>query len=415
MPPTSNIARENLRIAWYSIKSNPMRSILTIIIIAIGISALTGILTATQAIKKSINSEFTRMGAGSFVIQSREMQVNMGGKRKRVKNNPQITFKQAQEFKKKFQFPAKTSIYTRATSTATVKYRNNETNPNVVVTAADENYIVTKGFDLTNGRNFTKSEITTATNLTIIGSEIAETLFNRENPIGKTIKISGQTYKIVGVLEEKGSSFGFSDDRMVILPLNTARKQFALNESSFKIGVMPLTDNRINMLTGETEALFRQIRRLDIKDKSDFAIVKSDNLANILTENISYVTFSAGIIGFITLFGAAVGLMNIMLVSVSERTREIGTRKTLGASAKTIKRQFLFETIFIGQIGGIVGIILGIFIGNIVSFAIGSTFVIPWAEIIFGVILCLLVGVLSGFLPALKASKLDPIEALRYQ
>lgn len=416
MPQKSGLFRENIRIAWYSVRSNPVRSLLTILIIAVGIMALTGILTATQAIKKSINSEFTRMGAGSFVIQQREMRVHMGGgPRERMKNNPQITYRQAETFKKAFNYPAKLSVYTRATSTAVVDYRDKKTDPNVTTMAADENYLETNGFNLSLGRNFTENEISSATNRAIIGSEIATKLFEKQNPIGKVIRVSGQPYKIIGQLEEKGSSFGFSDDRMVILPLNSARKQFSLSGASYRIGILPSNPNQISMMIGEAEAEFRQVRRLAVSDESDFAIVKSDNLANILTDNISYVTFAAGVIGFITLFGAAIGLMNIMLVSVSERTREIGTRKTLGANAKTIKRQFLFESVFIGQIGGLTGIILGILMGNVVSLFVGTTFVIPWLEIILGVFLCLIVGILSGLLPAVKASKLDPIEALRYE
>ena len=406
---------ENLRIAWYSVRANPMRSILTILIISIGISALTGILTATQAIKKSIDSEFTRMGAGSFVIQQREMNVRMGGERRRLKNNPQITYRQAKTFKERFEYPAKISVNARASSAVVIKYLKEETDPNVTVRAADENYLSTNGFNLSSGRNFTSGEVSSGLARAIIGSEIVKNLFERSDPIGKVIRVSGQSYKVIGVLEEKGSSFGFSDDRMVLIPLVSARQQFALGNTSYKISLLPSSGAELAMIIGEAEALFRQIRKLDVKDASDFAIVKSDNLANMLIENIAYVTFAAGVIGLITLFGAAIGLMNIMLVSVSERTREIGTRKTLGANSATIKRQFLFESVFIGQVGGILGIILGILIGNIVSFAVGINFVIPWFEILLGVVLCLVVGILSGLLPAIKASKLDPIEALRYE
>lgn len=406
---------ENLRIAWYAIQSNPMRSILTILIIAIGISALTGILTATQAIKKSIDSEFTRMGAGSFVIQQREMNVQMGGERKRLKNNPQITYREATAFKERFDFPAQVSVNARASSAGVIKYQNEESNPNVTVRAADENYLTAAGFDLSRGRNFTSTEVKSGLARTIIGSEIADNLFVNTEPVGKILRISGKPYKIIGILKEKGSSFGFSDDRMVVIPLVSARQQFSMAGTSYKITIIPNSAAELSAMIGEAEALFRQVRKLDVKDAADFAVVKSDNLANMLIENISYVTFAAGVIGFITLFGAAIGLMNIMLVSVSERTREIGTRKTLGANSFMIKRQFLFESVFIGQLGGILGILSGIFIGNVVSLIIGINFVIPWLEILLGVVLCLAVGILSGLLPAAKASNLDPIEALRYE
>ncbi|MEA2042391.1 MAG: ABC transporter permease [Bacteroidota bacterium] len=406
---------ENIVIAWNSMRSNLLRTILTVLIIAVGISALTGILTATQAVKKSISSEFTQMGAGSFVIQSREMNIQMGGERKRRKNNPQITYRQANKFKNKFDFPAKVSIHSRVTSIATAKYKEEESDPNIPVLGVDNHYLLAGGFTLENGRNFTESEIKSGLNRAILGSEIKHELFEEKDPLGEIIRISGKHYKVIGYTESKGSSMGFSDDRLVMIPLTNARQYYSMTNRSFKISVVPNLDVEIQAATGEAEGVFRQIRKLDIKDETDFAIIRSDNLANLLIDNIGYVTFAAGIIGFITLFGAAIGLMNMMLVSVSERTKEIGLRKTLGAGSGVIRKQFLIESVFIGQIGGVLGIIMGLFIGNIVSFAIGSNFVVPWFEIIFAVILCFVVGVLSGLLPAIKASKLDPIIALRYE
>ena len=167
--------------------------------------------------------------------------------------------------------------------------------------------------------------------------------------------------------------------------------------------------------SGEAEGLFRSVRKLSVYDENNFAIRKSDSLANMLIENLSVVTIGATIIGLITLLGASIGLMNIMLVSVSERTREIGVRKALGASSTAIKQQFLFESIFIGQIGGILGIILGIIIGNLISLLVGGSFVVPWLWVLIGVVLCFLVGIGSGYFPAVKASRLDPIVALRYE
>jgi len=178
---------------------------------------------------------------------------------------------------------------------------------------------------------------------------------------------------------------------------------------------MPPDATLLETAVGEAEGLFRIIRGLKSTDESDFNITKSDNLANMLLENIKFITLAATIIGIITLFGAAIGLMNIMLVAVSERTREIGIRKAIGATSSVIKQQFLFESILIGQLGGFLGIILGIVIGNLVAMGIGSPFIIPWIWIIGGVVICFIVGLASGMLPAIKASKLDPIEALRYE
>jgi putative ABC transport system permease protein len=410
-----NLVKENLRIALNSIRSNLLRTILTVMIIAVGIMALIGILTSVDAIKNTINSEFTRMGANSFTIRNQEMKVHIGKRRERRKNYTAITYRQAKEFQDKYQFPSLVSISIRASGNATVKYHKVKTNPNIPVVGGDENYLNTSGYDVELGRNFSEQEVQTGKNVTIIGSELAETLFKKQKAEGKIISVGASHYKIIGVLKSKGSSMGFSDDKVVIIPLTNARQNYTGNDASYTISVMPSPGSSTDFAVGEAENTFRIVRKLGYADESDFDISKSDNLANMLIENIQYVTLAATIIGIITLFGAAVGLMNIMLVSVSERIREIGTRKAIGATSKIIRQQFLFESVLIGQLGGILGIILGILVGNMVSAAVGNHFFIPWLWILFGVLICFIVGILSGLLPAIKASKSDPIEALRFE
>ncbi len=412
----SGLLKENLKISIDSIKSNLLRSILTILIIAIGIMALVGILTAIDAIKNSISEKFLMMGSNTFTIESRGMRIQIGKKRYRSKNFSYISFRQAQRFKNEFDFPAKVSVSIFATGTATVKYKSDKTDPNSLVIGTDENYIYTGGYELEKGRNFTETEIRNSRNLVIIGSDIKNQLFKKkEDPLNKIISIGGKRYKIIGVLKSKGSSIGFSNDRACMLPVTNVRQYFSRPQMSFSINVMPDRPELLDAAIGEAEGLFRIIRHLNVTDESDFNISKSDNLAQMLLENISFVTIAATIIGIITLFGAAIGLMNIMLVSVSERTREIGTRKAIGAKSSTIKQQFLFEAILIGQLGGALGIILGILIGNLVALSIGSSFIIPWMWIFGGIVLCLFVSLASGMFPAVKASKLDPIIALRYE
>ncbi len=410
-----NLVKENLRIALNSIRSNLLRTILTVMIIAVGIMALIGILTSVDAIKNTINSEFTRMGANSFTIRNQEMKVHIGKRRERRKNYTAITYRQAKEFQDKYQFPSLVSISIRASGNATVKYQKVKTNPNIPVVGGDENYLNTSGYDVELGRNFSEQEVQTGKNVTIIGSELAETLFKKQKAEGKIFSVGASHYKIIGVLKSKGSSMGFSDDKVVIIPLTNARQNYTGNDASYTISVMPSPGSSTDFAVGEAENTFRIVRKLGYADESDFDISKSDNLANMLIENIQYVTLAATIIGIITLFGAAVGLMNIMLVSVSERIREIGTRKAIGATSKIIRQQFLFESVLIGQLGGILGIILGILVGNMVSAAVGNHFFIPWLWILFGVLICFIVGILSGLLPAIKASKSDPIEALRFE
>jgi putative ABC transport system permease protein len=406
---------ENLKISWRSINSNTLRTVLTVLIIAFGIMALVGILTATDAIKGSISSSFERMGANSFSIQQRGLMVNINGRSSRIKNYSYIPYRQAIEFKEQFHFPALVSVSVNGSGMATVKYRDKKTDPNIRVIGGDENYLNTSGNDISQGRNFSLLEINQAKHLVIIGDAIARKLFKNESQLQKIISIGNGKYKIIGVLSKKGSSMGFNEDEVCIIPVSNVKQYFSRPNMSFNINILPHNGTLQEIAIGEAEASFRKIRKLDAGSESDFYINKSDNLAQMLLDNIKYVTTAAIIIGVITLFGAAIGLMNIMLVAVSERTREIGIRKAIGASSKIIKQQFLFESVFIGQIGGILGIILGILAGNLVAMLIGSPFIVPWLWIIGGVVLCLIVGIISGMFPAIKASKLDPIIALHYE
>lgn len=409
------IYEDNFKIALGAIKSNLLRTIITIAIMAVGIMALVGILTAIDAIKSTITSEFSRMGANTFSIQSRGMRVHIGGKRYRSKNHSYINYRQAVEFKEQFNFPATVSLSYRATGIATVKYASEKTDPNVSILGCDENYLFTAGYELAKGRNFSAQEVQYGRHLAIIGDAVAKKIFENENPLEGIISIGGAKYKVIGVLKSKGSSMGFNSDRLVLLPVSNVRQAFSKAQMSFTLNIMPQDPEMLNMAISQAEGLFRSVRGLTPKDESDFNVSKSDNLAQLLIGNLSTVSLAASLIGVITLFGAAIGLMNIMLVSVSERTREIGTRKAIGANNRVIRQQFLFEAILIGQMGGIVGVILGILIGNLVSMLIGSSFIIPWGWIVVAIIVCFVVGLLSGLWPAIKASKLDPIEALRYE
>ena len=409
------IFSENLRISFRAIKSNRVRSALTICIIAIGIMALVGILTAIDAIKTSLTSQFTMMGANSFTISSRGMNIHIGDQRYRAKNFSRISYREATEFKERFEEPAWVSISYYAADLATVKYGSEETNPNLRILGVDDNYLSVSGYEVENGRGFSADEIRLNRRLVLLGASVAKDLFpSGLDPVGKEVSVAGLKLKIAGVLKAKGASQMGSDD-MCFMPISTARQYFSRPNMNFSITVMPLNSAHLNLLIGEAEATFRIVRNLDPRDESDFNLSKSDNLVAILIKNLRFVTIAATIIGIVTLFGAAVGLMNIMLVSVTERTREIGVRKAIGAKPRTIKYQFLFESIMIGQFGGVFGIILGILIGNAVSSMLKSHFIIPWIWVTMGVILCFIVGVVSGYAPAVKAANIDPIEALRYE
>jgi putative ABC transport system permease protein len=410
-----SIFRENLRISFRAIRSNKVRAILTMSIIAFGIMALVGILTAIDAIKSSLTNQFTMLGANSFTITSRGMNIQIGNSKTRTRNYSRITYHEALQFKEMFNEPAWISVSYNASGLSTVQYGTEKSNPNVSLQGVDENFLSVSGYEVEYGRNFTPDEVQMSRHLVLVGPEIVKSIFKKgEEPVGKAITVAGMKLRIAGVLKSKGAS-AINGDNVCFMPVTTARQYFSRPNMTFSITVMPVNPVNLDVLAGEAESVFRIVRNLNPRDESDFNISKSDNIVNMLLKNISYVTMAATLIGIVTLFGAAVGLMNIMLVSVTERTREIGTRKAIGAKTNTIKYQFLFESIMIGQLGGFFGIILGILIGNLVSKALGSSFIIPWVWVITGIVVCLIVGVVSGYAPAVKAAKIDPIEALRYE
>ena len=407
---------ENIKIAFTAIRSNALRTILTALIIAVGIWALVGILTAIDALKASINSNFAGMGANTFTIRNRGMNVRIGNDGKKPKVFPSISFYEARAFKDKFGFPAQVSVSTLATFTGKVQYLSTKSNPNIQVFGIDENYLTTSGYELDRGRNFSSFEILNGSSAVLIGNEILKTVLKSEpEPIGKEIRIGSGKYTVVGVLKSKGSGMGFGGDKICLIPIQNARSNFPKKDATFTINVYVANATLMDAAISEAIGLFRQIRKIPISDDTNFEITKSDSLANLLIDNIQKVTLGATLIGIITLLGAAIGLMNIMLVSVTERTREIGIRKSLGATAQLIRNQFLMEAVVICLLGGTLGIILGVALGNLLSFQLGIGFYMPWKWVLSASFLCVGVGLLSGFIPAKRAANLDPIESLRYE
>lgn len=409
------LIRGNVKIAFKSVRTHVLRTVLTVLIIAFGIMALVGILTAIDSIEYSISNSFSMMGANTFTIRNHSMRIQMVDDDRDQKYYQNISYREARDFKKRFDHPGVTSISSRGISAATVKYRREETNPNISVIGGDENYILCQGYQIGRGRNFSPSEVHAGANVAIIGNEIADRLFDNKQPVGKRISVGTGQYTVIGVTKSKGSGFGFSGDCNVIVPVNNLRRVFPSSDKSYQISVKANSPAMMETAIGKARGLFRVIRGVKPKEEDNFDIAKSNNLIKVLMDNIKYITMAATLIGMITLIGAAVGLMNIMIVSVTERTREIGIRKAMGASKKTIRNQFLTEAITISQLGGMLGIFLGIILGNITSMIFESDFIIPWLWIISGIILCIIVGLLSGIYPAMKAAQMEPIESLRYE
>jgi len=406
---------EILKMALSSIRAQMMRAILTISIIAIGIMALVGILTTIDAIKNSLTDSFAQMGSNTFSIQSKGMNIQIGNNGIRSKRHPYITYEQASSFIERMDFPCVSSVNIFCTQIAEVKYQNFKTNKNITVQGIDNNYLYTAGYALESGRDFTATEIEEGRSVVIIGLDIVEKLFPNEDPIDKIISLRNNRFRVIGVLESKGSGIGFGGDNICMIPYTKGRVLYSRPNMDFNINVSVFNPENMDAAIGEATSVMRMVRKQKPKEESSFNISKSDNLSQMLIQQLGFVVIAGVVIGVITLFGASIGLMNIMLVSVTDRTREIGVRKAMGAKKSSVRYQFLTEAIIICLFGGIAGVILGIGAGNILSLVMGGSFFFPFNWVFLGLSVCVIVGVVSGIYPALKASNLDPIEALRHE
>ncbi|QMW04209.1 ABC transporter permease [Spirosoma foliorum] len=408
---------ENIREGLRSIAGNRLRTILTSLIIAIGITSLVGILTAIDGIQSSVDSSFAGLGANTFSIVARQDAFRRGGRVQR--QDAPIDYFDAVQFKRRFPYGATISVSSVVAGAAQAKFGSKKTNPNIQLTGGDDNYLSVKGFTIQSGRNLTTNDLTGARNVAIIGSEVANTLFEKKlDPINQVIRVAGNQYKIIGVLAKKGGFSGGGDDRIILIPLDNGRALAGNQKLTFDITASVPTVADQDEAVDEARGTMRLVRRDQLGQPDSFEIERADELAKETGNITGYLRIGGFGIGFITLLGASIALLNIMLVSVTERTREIGIRKSLGATPQRIREQFLIEAIVICILGGIGGVVLGLGVGNLISSVVSQgkgSFVVPWTWMGLGLVVCISVGLFAGIYPAVRASKLDPIDALRYE
>jgi putative ABC transport system permease protein len=417
-------------LALRTIRSNKLRTGITVSIIAFGIMALIGIITAIKAMNQKFSESFSTMGANAFTIRFKERNIRFGnnnnddiklsrkGKRKEKKSNlgKIITKDEAESFVGRYNYPGLKSVSIFGNRNNIASHETRKTSPNVMIFGGDENYLLLNGFSLMLGRNLNRTDAQSGRNVCILGYDVAKKLFKAgvESAVNSVVRVNNIPYRVLGVLESRGSTFGFSRDNVIITTYQNVDRNFP-SGFSFVIAIMANDLKKVNEAMGEAEGSFRAIRKLNITEENNFVLDRSDSIAEKAMNSLRFLTVSATVIGLITLIGAAIGLMNIMLVSVSERTREVGLVKAIGGKSKMISRQFLLEAIIISILGAFFGIILGIMVGNLFSIVLKTGFVVPWGWVIYGIVICTIVGLLAGLYPALKAGKLSPIEALRYE
>ncbi len=420
---------DSLSLAFRTVKSNKLRTGITVTIIALGITALIGIITAIASMNQSLTESFSTMGANSFSIHYQDRQIHIGGRRqvkktslhalkqKKSDNGKIITYEEAKLFKERYTFPALVSISINGPQNVVVNNDQVKTNPNISIMGVDENYLAQSGYTLEEGRNFNRIDVQDGRSICILGNSVAKKLYgdNTSRALDKIIAVAGIKYRIIGLLKDKGSSAFFNADNIVLTSYNNIRRLFTTEGTTYNLGVMVDDIKDLDAAISEAKGTFRPIRKVAIDEDNNFYIDKSDSIAEVFMSSLGTITTAAAFIGLITLIGAAIGLMNIMLVAVNERTREIGLIKAIGGTKRSIRTQFLFESVLISLIGAIFGIVSGVLIGNLVGMLLHTGFVVPWFWVVLGIVVCSAVGLFAGLYPAIKAAGLDPIVALRYE
>ncbi|MFZ5946416.1 MAG: ABC transporter permease [Stygiobacter sp.] len=405
---------ESIKLAFNSIRASKLRSILTLLGIAVGLFSIIIVMTAISAIQSSIETTFNSIGTNNFIIQKwPAIQMGNPHRRRELRNRENLTVKQGEKLREITKLPVAIGI-SIGRGGRTIKFRNEKTNPNVSVAGVTYDYFMARDLKVVEGRNFTRSDDEGNKPYAVIGADIVDALFKNIDPIGQIIKVDNFNLEVIGVFEKKGSILGQSQDNFVCIPISVFEKYFG-SERSASFIVMCKNKESISETMDEVIGALRKIRKVPAGQDNDFEIVTNEQLIEKFNDLTKYFKLGAAVVAFIALLAAGVGIMNIMLVSVTERTKEIGIRKAIGARKQNILTQFVIEAVSLSWFGGMIGIILGVIGGNIVAVALGVSVVVPIDWIVIGLLVTTFVGVAFGVYPAMKAANLDPIEALRYE
>ncbi|MBM4158596.1 MAG: FtsX-like permease family protein [Ignavibacteria bacterium] len=406
---------EILKIALITLKENKLRASLTLAGIVIGVFSIIAIMTLLDALQTGIESGLSQLGSNTFQIQKfPAIQIGGPGSRRRYMNRPDITYEQG------LRLIDKATIYKYISledwrSGKVFKYGKYTTNPNMYLGGVSKDFLPCNDYYIKEGRYFTDNEINGSAPVTVLGMEVVEKLFPKENPIGKKLILDNNEFRVIGILEAKGESFGQSRDNLALVPITKTQEIYGKADRSINIAVQSTSKDTYDETVEHIIGVMRLIRGVKPGEENNFEIYSNESLINTVNNFTKYFKYGAGVISFISLLAAGIGIMNIMLVSVTERTKEIGIRKSVGAKNRSILTQFLIEAIILCQIGGVIGIFLGILTGNFVGMYLNTVVVIPVNWVIIGFVICSLVGVVFGVYPAYKAAQLNPIDALRYE
>lgn len=403
---------ESIRMALNALVGNKLRSFLTLVGIAIGLFSIIVVMTAVGAIQHSFEDVFSSIGSNKFIIQKYPA-IRTPGSWRQYRNRPDITVEQAEKLREIATLPQAVGIAINR-SGQTVKYDGEATNPDVSVRGVNLDVMLTDDLTIENGRNFSFQDFDYARPVTIIGYDVANKLFQNIDPVGQEIKIDKLKLTVIGVFEKQGSVLGSGQDNFIMLPLSVFIKKYGGDDDA-DIAVTAVSKEALSTTIDQVISILRVIRKVPPGEDNNFEVITNDQLIAQFNDLTKYFRYGAAVVAFIALLAAGVGIMNIMLVSVTERTKEIGIRKAIGAQKGIIRSQFLVEAVVLCWIGGTFGIIFGVLSGNLVAIFLGVKVILPVEWILIGLAVTTFVGIVFGVYPAVKASNLDPIEALRYE